>query len=136
MAINLTDAKKQPSQTTTAPNLRFQRDRDREMVKGVFKNYENPGGWLGFCTKFYKEDPVERWDFFDEQIYTIPRCVARHLNSNLWYPIHEHAVDPDGKKIMKIGQKVRRAGFQSLEFTDLEDLTPQIVTVENMQPTR
>jgi hypothetical protein len=106
------------------------------MVRGIFKNYENPGGWLGFSTKFYKEDPVERWDFFDEQIYSIPRCVARHLNNNLWYPVHEHSVDENGKKIMKIGQKVHRAGFQSLEFTDLEEPTPQLFTVENMQPSR
>ena len=113
-----------------APNLRFQRDRDRELVKGIFKNFEQRGGTLSFCTKFYKEDPVEKWELTDEMVYSLPRCVARHIRTNMWYPIHAHAVDANGKNTVKIGQKIRRADFQSLEFSDLDEVQPQIITVE------
>lgn len=121
----------------TKPNLRYQRDKDREMVRGIFKFYEIPGGSMSFVFKAYKEDPVERYDFLDGETYRIPLGVAKHLNKNGWYPVHTHAVDETGKPLMKVGQKVRRFGFQSLEFLDIEDLTindKQIVTVETIVP--
>lgn len=116
-------------------NLRYQRDKDREMVKGIFRFFELPGGSMSFVFKAYKEDQVEKYDFVDGETYSIPLGVARHLNKNGWYPVHQYAVDENGKPMMKIGQKVRRFGFQSLEFIDIEDLTlenKQIVTVESI----
>ena len=129
--LSAMDAKKE----TVKQNLRYQRDKDREMVKGIFKFYEVEGGGMSFVYKAYKEDPVERYDFVDGQIYTIPLGVAKHLNKNGWYPVHAHLMDENGKATMKIGQKVRRFGFNSLEFVDLDDLTPvggPLVTVENI----
>ena len=116
-------------------NLRYQRDKDREMVKGIFKFYEVEGGGMSFVFKAYKDDPVERYDFVDGQIYTIPLGVAKHLNKNGWYPVHAYQTDENGKPMMKIGQKVRRFGFNSLEFVDIDDLTPvggPLVTVEHI----
>jgi hypothetical protein len=117
------------------PNLKYQRDKDREMVRGKFIFHEVPGGSMSFPFKAYKEDPVETFTLFDGQVYSIPLGVAKHLNKNCWYPIHAFAVDENGHKVMKIGQKVRRCSFQSLEFVDTEDLTPvgsgDIVTVEH-----
>lgn len=117
-------------------NLRYQRDKDREMVKGIFKFYEVPGGSMSFVFKVYKEDPVERFDFVDGKIYTIPLGVAKHLNKNGWYPVHTHTLDENGRPTIRIGQKVRRFGFQSLEFVDIEDLSigdKQIITVEHIE---
>lgn len=116
-------------------NLRYQRDKDRELVKGIFRFFELPGGSMSFVFKAYKEDQVEKYDFVDGETYSIPLGVARHLNKNGWYPVHQYAVDENGKPMMKVGQKVRRFGFQSLEFIDIEDLTlenRQIVTVESI----
>lgn len=135
MANNV--AEKPVIKDQTKPNLRYQRDKDREMVRGIFKFYEIPGGSMSFVFKAYKEDPVERYDFLDGETYRIPLGVAKHLNKNGWYPVHTHAVDETGKPLMKVGQKVRRFGFQSLEFLDIEDLTindKQIVTVETIVP--
>jgi len=117
------------------PSLKYQRDKDREMVKGIFKFYECPGAELSFVYKAYKEDPVERFDLIDGKIYSIPLGVAKHLNKNGCYPIHQYLKDEDGKVSMKIGQKVRRFGFQSLEFVDVDELSTepsQIVTVEHV----
>ena len=115
------------------PNLRYQRDKDRELVKGIFRFHEVPGGSMSFVFRAYKEDPVERFDLVDGQVYTLPLGVARHLNKNLWYPVHTHALDDHGKPSIRVGQKVRRCSFQSLEFVDVDDLTPtgnSILTAE------
>ena len=123
---------KQPKKT---PNLKYQRDKDREPVKGIFKYYEVPGGTVNFVYRKYKEDPVEHFTLVDGQVYTLPLGVAKHLNKNGWYPIHKYALDENGKPTMKIGQKVRRIGFQSLEFVDIDDLSEEgsgLVTVEKV----
>lgn len=107
------------------PNLKYQRDRDREMVKGIFRFHEVPGGRMEFTTKFYKWDPVEKWDLVDGQVYNLPLGVAKHLNKNLWYPEYEFvAGDNSMKNAMRVQHKVRRCSFQSLEFVDIDDLTP------------
>lgn len=106
------------------PSLKYQRDKDREMVKGIFRFHEVPGGTMSFNFKKYKEDPVERFDLVDGQVYNIPLGVAKHLNSNCWYPVHQYMMDEYNKPVARVGQKVRRCSFQSLEFVDVEDLTP------------
>ncbi len=129
--ISAMEAKKE----SVKANLRYQRDKDREMVKGIFKYHEVPGGILPFVYKVYKEDQVERYDLIDGQVYTVPLGVAKHLNKNGWYPIHAYQVNENGIPTMKIGQKVRRFGFNSLEFVDIDDLTPvggPLVTVERI----
>ena len=122
--------KETPRDMTPAPksdkrkavNLKYQRDKDREQVKGVFRFYEVPGGMLSFVFRAYKEDPVERFDLVDGQIYTIPLGVARHLNKNGKYPVHAYAQNEAGQPSMIIGKKVARFAFQSLEFIDIEDM--------------
>lgn len=127
---------KQPEAPTIkkdrSKDLEYQRQRDREMVRGIFRFYEVPGGSISFNYRCYKLDPVERFDMVDGQIYTVPLGVAKHLNKNCAYPIHTYMTDSEGNPIAKVGQKVRRVGFQSLEFVDVEELTgvSQIVTVE------
>jgi hypothetical protein len=116
-------------------NLRYMRDKDREMVKGKFIFHEVPGGVLEFVFKKYKEDAVEKYTMYDGEIYTVPLGVAKHLNKDCWYPIHSFTQDENGKPTQKIGQKVRRCSFQSLEFVDIDDLTPEgsgLITVENV----
>ena len=74
----------------TKPNTRYMRDRDREKVNGVFRNYEVPGGVMDFVYREYKEDKVERYTLKDGEIYSLPRGVVRHLNKNCWYPEYEY----------------------------------------------
>lgn len=117
------------------PNLKYQRDKDREKVKGIFRFYECPGAQLSFPYKAYKEDQVEKFTLVDGNIYTLPLGVAKHLNKNGFYPVHEYMQDESGKVSMIVGKKVRRFGFQSLEFVDVDELSTepsQIVTVEKI----
>jgi hypothetical protein len=125
----------------TKPDYKYMRDKDREMVKGIFRFHECPGGVMSFVYKFYKEDPVERFDLVDGQVHTIPLGVAKHLNKNCWYPEYDYiksegktvgGFSPDGK-VMRVSRKVKRCSFQSLEFIDAEDIgssEPMIYTVE------
>ena len=125
----------QDTRDEMAKKLKIERDKDREMVKGVFKYYEVPGGMVGFCFKKYDEDPLEKFELYDGQVYTIPLGVAKHLNSNTWYPVHEYGRNEDGSALQRVGQKVRRMAFQSLEFMDMDgmgDNINRIVTVENV----
>lgn len=126
--------KKSAVQEQPKINLKWMRDKDREMVRGIFHFHEVPGGTLKFSFRKYKEDPVEDFEMCDGQIYTIPLGVAKHLNKNVNYPVHAYEIDETGRHIMKVGQKVQRVSFQSLEFLDIEDVSSerQIVTVEHM----
>ena len=147
-AKNITPRQKE-NKEVKKPNHRYMRDKDREKVRGVFKFYEVPGGSCSFVFKAYKEDPVERYDFVDGEIYTIPLGVAKHLNKNGWYP--EYGFIPGDSKtqtaygasiggsapnFMRVAKKVRRFGFQSLEFMDDAELPMtqpvELVTVEQM----
>jgi len=117
--------------------LQKEYDRDKEPVKGIFRFYELAGGSLSFNLRLYpQEKEVSRYDMVDGLAYTIPLGVAKHLNKNGWYPVHSFATDENGKPIAKIGQKVRRFGFESLEFIDTTDIsevgTPSLITVENV----
>lgn len=137
-AKNITPSKKEVMQA----NLKYQRDKDREMVKGIFRYHEVPGGGFEFVYKQYKWDDVEKYTMIDGQVYTIPLGVAKHLNNNVWYPQYDYvssegmfnAHGPSGSgKVMKVTKKVRRVSFQSLEFLDVEGVPTSaagIVTVE------
>jgi hypothetical protein len=98
------------------------RRKDREPVRGIFRFHEVPGGQMGFNYKEYKGDPMEKFEMIDGQVYTIPLGVAKHLNTNCWYPTYSYKNDDAGRPTMSVGEKVRRVSFQSLEFVDEETL--------------
>lgn len=116
-------------------NLEIQQAKDKELVKGLFKFYECPGGSLSFVYRKYKGEKVKRYDMVDNKVYTIPLGVAKHINSNIWYPVHAYATDENGAPSQRISQKIKRCGFQSLEFMDIDDFErggQQIIKIENM----
>jgi len=104
-------------------NLDYMRDKDRQMVKGMFKFHEVPGGQLDFSICIYKGDQVETYKLRDGEIVSIPLGVAKHLNKNLWYPEYSYVQGEDMKNVAQVTKKIRRASFSSLEFMDIEDLT-------------
>jgi len=116
-------------------NLNYERDRDRQPVKGIFRFYEVPGGTMKFALRLYKGDHARRYKLVDGEVCSVPLGVAKHLNSSGWYPIHAHVVDANGKNIYKVNQKKQRYGFQSLEFIDPADFAVTdntIVTATNV----
>lgn len=120
------------------PNMEYLRDKDRETVKGVFHFYEVPGGVLEFSLLLHKGDKLTNYKLRDGEICSIPLGVAKHLNRSGRYPVHTHAVDKDGNPTLRVGQKVARYSFQSLEFVDVDDFGidagKEIITVERAMP--
>lgn len=114
--------------------LEYLREKHSKKVKGMFKFYEVPGGEVSFSFLEFKGDPVQQYTLRDGEIYEIPLGVALHLNKNCWYPVHHYETDGSGKPSIRIGQKVRRMGFQSLEFTEDIDLreTGTVFTAEKV----
>ncbi len=100
----------------------YLRDRDREMVRGIFRFYEVPGGNLSFNFRKYRNDEIETFSLNDGEIYTIPRGVAHHLSNNCWYPESAYKMDEHGKQVAMVSKKKRRCSFDPLDFMDIEDL--------------
>ncbi|HUV84745.1 MAG TPA: hypothetical protein VMV86_03500 [Methanosarcinales archaeon] len=101
---------------TKKPNLRYKRDRDREIVTGKFMNHETPGGSLSFCYRKYREDKVERYSFEDGKIYKVPRGVALHIANGCWYAVHHHKQSETGRPSQEVGMKKKRFSFIPMDF--------------------
>jgi hypothetical protein len=110
-----------PEEKKGKVNLHFQQAKDAEMVRGIFRFHECPGGNLSFKFRQYKGEIVTTYTLTDGVVSNIPLGVAKHINKDMWYPIHEHATDAQGKPLIKMSKKVQRASFQSLEFMEIED---------------
>ena len=110
-----------PVQLAKVKELERQREIDKEKVEGIFHYYEAKGATLSFVYRRYKGDPVEKYTLVDGKRYVLPRGVARHLVNNGSYPVHEHLLDENGKKVARVGQIVNRFGFESLDLMDLYD---------------
>lgn len=116
-------------------NIEALRAKDNEKVKGIFRFYEVPGGTISFPFLKWKGDEVEIYTMTDGQMYTVPLMVAKHLNENCWYPEYGYLPGESGEmrakdtgaffgagKRQAVKMRVRRMGFQSLEFMDIDGL--------------
>ena len=148
---------KNPKKITEAEaqaQIRRMRDRDAELVTGIFKNLENPasGGSRGavcFSYKAYPGDANEQYELLDGQRYQLPRGVARHLNNNCWYNeyqqmsgelgmqgVRQGAADGRLKAAgMQLARKIHRYAFHSLEYMDDDlDMYPANLTEVTVKP--
>lgn len=127
-------------------SLKYLRDKMAQKVTGIFHFFEVPGGTLPFVFREFKGEEILNYTMTDGETYTIPLGVARHLNKNGWYPEYGYFQTegsyqgvknsvPLDSKVMRIAKKIRRFGFQSLEFIDIDDLPTaesQIVEVQTV----
>jgi len=107
-------------------NLNFQREKEREIVRGIFRFHELPSGQLQFVFRKYKGDELKTYTLVDGETYSIPLGVAKHLNTNCWYPSYNYKNDDQGRPVTTISEKIRRCSFQSLEFVDIDDVPTAI----------
>lgn len=121
----LTDAEVKAKKIELEKKIALLRDRDREKVKGIFRYFELPGGTLEFVFSKWG-DPVTKYKLKDGDVYSIPIGVAKHLNSNCWYPLKKHSFDANGIYMNVVSQKKNRTAFQSLEFVDIDDVPTQV----------
>lgn len=88
-------------------------EEEKKMVRGIFRYHECPKGSVAFPFKKYKGDKIKNYAMADGKIYTIPLAVARHLNTNPWYPVQSY--DPKDSSVT-VSEKVFRMSFQNVEF--------------------
>lgn len=129
-----------------AKKLEAMRERDNDLVAGIFRYLEHPRGTLRFRFKKYANDEYKAYELVDGQKYNLPRMVARHLNNNVHYLEYKrldkalgdmvvHSAFNDGSfqspEKMQVADKVHRCEFRSLEFMD-DDIAPsslvQVIT--------
>lgn len=115
------DAQPMSARERMQARLQEMRKKDSRLVKGIFRFYEVPNGKLEFVHCEYPGDRVETYRLKDGTIYEIPLGVAKHLNKNGSYPIHERVMNDGGMVEERSVKKVRRFGFQSLDFVDESD---------------
>ncbi len=116
--------KKEKKNTPVVPkNVRTSmKEKDHQLVKGIFRCFEPRGGSIKFSFKKHAGDDVLTYTMKDGDTYDIPLMVAQHLNNNCWYPKHAHVLDANGHPSVEVGQKVQRCSFESLEFqTEMEE---------------
>jgi hypothetical protein len=116
---------------------------DHQMVKGVFKNFQQKNNPIRFVFRKYGHDPIEWYPkdilgkkqyFQDGKTYEIPLMVANHLNNACYRPVQQNQLDPvTGKPIpeVMVGSKNHRFGFINTDFRPVagwKDPSP-IVTV-------
>ncbi len=89
---------------------------ESKVVKGKFVYHECPGGTMEFTFRKYKNTPLINYSLKDGEIYEVPLAVARHLNTNVSYPVHGHKKDEAGKPVQAVQEMIRRTSFQSLDF--------------------
>jgi hypothetical protein len=146
---------KKISREELAKQIKKMRDRDSEMVTGIFKNLENPAtnggrGSVIFSYKYYPGQENEVYELWDGERYTLPRGVARHLNNNCFYKEYQHmpgefgqqgirgATSNDGRiqtNTLQMAKKVHRYAFHSLEYMDDDvDMYPANLTEVTASP--
>jgi hypothetical protein len=127
------EAQKTVKKEAPKQNLNYQRDKDKEPVKGIFRFHEVPGGSMSFSLKLHKGDPVETYTLRDGEVKTVPLGVAKHLNKNCSYPEYGYVktdIEGNMQDAARIIKKIRRCSFQSLEFIDIEDVSNDLQVAE------
>jgi hypothetical protein len=135
--------------------IKKMRDRDAEMVTGIFKNLENPAtnggrGSVVFSYKYYPGEDNVIYELWDGERYTLPRGVARHLNNNCYYREYQHlkgefgqqgireGYNTDGRlqtNSIQMAKKVHRYAFHSLEYMDDDaDMYPTNLVEVSVSP--
>lgn len=126
--------------------MKSARDRDAEMVTGIFHNIEAPGMSVEFSYKMYPGDDNVTYSLLHGEKYRIPRGVARHLSTNCYLKEYVDLPNLEGVKAstvdygrlgmasdgimrnateMKIIKKHQRFAFLSMEFSDDDNLDLQ-----------
>lgn len=106
-----------------AEQLEAARIADGKLVRGIFRFHEVPGGRLDFPFLKYPGDEVKKFSMKDGEVYEVPLGVAKHLNTNCWYPLYGYSDKAHNNiqesALMSVKEKIRRCSFQSLDFVEM-----------------
>lgn len=89
---------------------------ESQIVEGVFKNLECPGGGLEFSVKKFPQDNSFKFSLEDGKKYKIPLWVARHINNDCNERAHKFITSADGQKVVDLQRSRQRYQFLSTDF--------------------
>jgi hypothetical protein len=129
--------------TELKKELERRRARDNELVVIKFKNLETPGGVLRFSYKRYAQDPWEKYEFFDGEVYQVKRGVRDHIAKGCYSLVYQPLTGMEGqfavqagmhneysKKAMTASKKLYRFQALGLDYMDdFDDIAPEITQV-------
>lgn len=136
------------SSEEVAKNKARQKERDSELIWGIFKNLERPGADVSFDYNRYGE--AKSYTLIDGEKYCLPRGVIKHITNNCY--VKEELALPkikmgDREVIdstnfggtsknkqpqQRAFKKVHRFSFQSLEFMDEDFSSSDIAMIETI----
>jgi len=93
-------------------------EKQRKPVRGIFRNYYEPGKKMAFKYKLDK-DGAEEYELEDGKEYSLPLCVVNHLKEDGFYYEDSKIVKADGSPIGDSEKRVNYYGFDSLEVEDI-----------------
>lgn len=93
-----------------------ERKEGMQMVKGKFRCFEPMGGGVKFSFRKFPNEPVVTYEMIDDEIYTVPKCVAEHLNENCSWIQHKYVLNERGEPAKDAGKKYHRYAFQIMEY--------------------
>ncbi len=106
-----------PAKAAAHAKIEEMRRRDQEMVTGVFRFVELPGGTVDLNYRLHKGEPIKKYIFRDGEEYTIPRGLADHLNNNCGHFEASHLVDAQGVPVINAkAKRIQRIVFSSKNF--------------------
>jgi hypothetical protein len=95
--------------------LNYLKDRDSQMVTGVFKCLEPVGGSVTFSAKAWDGCEINT-TMEHGQEYTVPYAIAVQLERGCWWPTHSYLLDAQGKPVITTGKKNYRFSFNTSDI--------------------
>ena len=85
------------------------RKEHEKMVKGKFEFTDAQGGWIDFCYRYFKGDPIQIIHLVHGEICELPMGLVRHLNNTVKKvrKIKQVLTDPNDKPEMEIQSRVK-----------------------------
>lgn len=91
-----------------------------KMVKGMFEFVDAQGGWLEFCYRFFKGEPLMTIKLVHGEICELPMGIVKHLN-NTYKKVRVFDQNPDKNDIRglpKSYSKQSRVRFTPIDWID------------------
>lgn len=136
---------KKISKVEAQKRIEKEREKDYEMVTGIFECKEPGKTKLEFRFKKYPGEEFKLYTLHSGKPYRLPRMVARHLNSGIYYVEYKRLNLPNGmatdvhmggvaddhspESRMYAQTKIKRTEFKSLEFMEDDLNTKEIVEI-------
>ena len=89
--------------------VRKLRKEHEKMIKGKFEFTDAQGGWIDFCYRFFKGDPIQTIHLEHGEVCELPLGLVKHLNNTIRKIRKDNRVltSPDDRPEYEIQSRVK-----------------------------